>query len=172
MSRGVRSQNAVFLDSASAWDLKLTHGILPLPPESGETNKNTQRNRGRGEEIRSTYLPLHRPLHAASVQSKSRTEIISGRTGTPGPVLSTEHSRGSTFTRLGGFVFCCWSANSLTALTFAATSRNREDNSSWSYFPSNDSKIGLQEARVGWFCTGPWDLRSDSLRAAQFASIR
>lgn len=26
---------------------------------------------------RSTYLPPHRPLHAASVRSKSRTEIIS-----------------------------------------------------------------------------------------------
>lgn len=116
MSRGVRSQDAVFPDSASAWDLKLTHGSLPLPPESGETNTNTQRNQGRGEEIRSTYLPLHRPLHAASVQSKSRTEIISGRTGTPCPVLFTEHSRGSTFTRLGVFVKCqvASAADSLT----------------------------------------------------------
>lgn len=31
----------------------------------------------RGKQRRPTYLPPHRPLHAASVQSKSRTEIIS-----------------------------------------------------------------------------------------------
>lgn len=92
MSRGVCSHDAAFLDSVSARDLKLRHGSLPLPPESSETNKNTQRKQVRGKEIRSTYLPLHRPLHAASVQSKSRTEIISGRTGTPGPALFREHS--------------------------------------------------------------------------------
>lgn len=37
-------------------------------------SRSNQKNR---EEFKSTYLPLHRPLHAASVQSKSRTEIIS-----------------------------------------------------------------------------------------------
>lgn len=33
--------------------------------------------RVKGKQRRPTYLPPHRPLHAASVQSKSRTEIIS-----------------------------------------------------------------------------------------------
>lgn len=112
MSRGVRSRSAAFPDSASAWGLKLTHGILPFPPERAAKQTSTQRNQVRREEIKSTYLPLHRPLHAASVQSKSRTEIISGRTGTPVPVLFVEHSWGSTFTRLGGAI---WIVNRVAA---------------------------------------------------------
>lgn len=73
MSRGVRSCQA----AASARNSKLTRGTLPFPPrESGERNKRTQRHQVRREEIQWTYLPLHRPLHAASVQSKSRTESL------------------------------------------------------------------------------------------------
>lgn len=144
--QGVCSHAAASLHSASARDLKLTRGSLPLPPESSETNTNTQRNQMRGKEIGSTYLPLHRPLHAASVQSKSRTEIISGRTGTPGPVLSTEHSWGSTFTRLGGVVF--YKESLLKCQVASATIFSDCLQQKWTtgrpYFPNTDFRISLQ----------------------------
>lgn len=69
-----------------------------VPGRQGNRNRSNQKKR---EEYKSTYLPLHRRLHAASVQSKSRTEIISGRTGQPAPVLFMMHSLWSTFTNLG-----------------------------------------------------------------------
>lgn len=73
--------------------------VRKTPSSDWETdNKPNQKNR---EEFKSTYLPLHRPLHAASVQSKSRTEIISNRAEQPALVLSMMHSLRSTFTCLG-----------------------------------------------------------------------
>lgn len=53
-----------------------------------ETDNRSNQNR---EEFKSTYLPLHRPLHAASVQSKSRTEIISDQTEQLVPGLCTAY---------------------------------------------------------------------------------
>lgn len=57
-------------------------------------NKKTDKrfNDKNREEFSATYLPLHRPLHAASIQSKSRTETISDWTGQPVPVLFLMHS--------------------------------------------------------------------------------
>lgn len=53
-----------------------------------ERDNRSNQNR---EEFKSTYLPLHRPLHAASVQSKSRTEIISDKTWQPVPGFCTAY---------------------------------------------------------------------------------
>lgn len=88
---------------------------------SGGTNKGTQfelfscdrvpwkqtqvESDEKREKFKSTYLPLHRPLHAANVQSRSRTEIVSGQTWRPVAVLYRVHSLQSTFTRLGLFTF-------------------------------------------------------------------
>lgn len=68
-----------------------------VPFSTGRHKRSNQKNR---EECRSTYLPLHRPLHAASVQSKSRTETISDPTEQPVHVHKAWRSK-STFTGLG-----------------------------------------------------------------------
>lgn len=65
---------------------KLMHTVI-IYSLFRKTNRKTDKksNQKNREEFKSTYLPLHRPLHAASVQSKSRTEIINDGTGQPVP---------------------------------------------------------------------------------------
>lgn len=111
MSSGARNFSSAFMNplpfssgSPSCLTQRLKGLILPLSRKIFDTNilyllklqkdplfdrtVDNRSNQKNGEEFKSTYLPLHRPLHAASVRSKSRTDFISDRTEQPVPVLS------------------------------------------------------------------------------------
>lgn len=142
MSRGVRSCQA----AASARNSKLTRGTLPFPPrESGERNKRTQRHQVRREEIQWTYLPLHRPLHAASVQSKSRTESLVEGLGRL--FLSSLRSTAAHLPHwgaggdLGSEQSRCWRTRSRLQTSSRWADVYRRDNSRWPFYPDKSFKI-------------------------------
>lgn len=154
MSRGVRGQNAVFLYFRLCLRLKANAWNSASP--SRERRKQTKTHREtRAEEKKSdqrTFLFIGLCMQQASKARAEQKSLVEGLGRLVLPSLRSTAEAAHLPDR-GGFVFCKESllkcqvasaANSLTALTFAATSRNREDNSSWPYFPNNDSKISPQ----------------------------